>query len=403
MLHEFQNLFRAVLILFVSTACAFAQDRHALVVGVDKYVHVVPLQKARNDANAIDSALQQVGFQVTKLLDPTRRELNQSLSDFAAGLQPGDEALFYFAGHGIEVAGRNYLLPADIPAAQLGDEDFVIAEAIGVNRVLRTLQRRGVQVSVLILDACRDNPFPTKGTRSLGSQRGLARVDPPEGAFILYSAGTGQAALDRLSDNDPDPNSVFTRALVPRLLEPGLNIHSLAREVRRDVRAMAKTVNHDQFPAYYDQLAGVFSFHPDGATPPAQSKQSVVPVPVDPCSAARADWAIIADTSSQKALELFVEQHAACAMITALARERLKKLVSDSEKPTLPVNLRGDRCGELWFKRNLIFHNHGFCFRTERAKAVFDVRDCTTRDPQLTFEEQNQVRELQALERQYGC
>ena len=393
----------AVLLSVFSAHPVQAQNRHALVIGIDDYAHVTPLHKARNDAQAVSAALERLGFVVITELDPDRRQVNQALSAFSSQLEPGDEALFYFAGHGVEVAGRNYLLPADIPAARPGDEDFVTGEAIAVDRVLSMMQRRGARVSLLILDACRDNPFPTEGTRSLGSSRGLARVDPPEGAFILFSAGTGQAALDRLSDNDPDPNSVFTRALLPRLQEPGLDIHSLARDVRRDVRALARTVKHDQFPAYYDQLAGNFSFNPSGellAPPPEQTFSSP---PADPCSSARADWAVLADTTSGDALRQFIEQYASCAILAALARNRLTELETAPSRPEMPRQFVGDICAELWFERNLIFHNHGFCFQSDRARSVFDTRNCTTRNPQLTAGEQNRVQEIQALERRSGC
>lgn len=106
----------------------------------------------------------------------------------------------------------------------------------------------------MVLDACRKNPFPSDGKWSVGRARGLVRMSPPEGAFILYFAGAGQAALDGLSDSDADPNSVFARALLPRLLNPNMTLHQLAKQVRRDVQNLASTVNHDQFPAYYDQM-----------------------------------------------------------------------------------------------------------------------------------------------------
>ena len=395
--------FVIVFILFATTSTTDAQTRHALVIGIDDYAHVTPLQKARNDAEAVSAALERLGFVVMTEIDPDRRRMNEALSSFSSQLERGDEALFYFAGHGVEVAGRNYLLPADIPVARPGDEDFVTGEAIAVDRVLNMMQRRGARVSLLILDACRDNPFPTEGARSLGRSRGLARVDPPEGAFILFSAGTGQAALDRLSDSDPDPNSVFTRALLPRLLEPGLDIHSLARDVRRDVRALARTVNHDQFPAYYDQLAGNFSFSPSGESFALPPEQSVSLPPVDPCSSARADWAVLADTTSGDALRQFIEQYTSCAILVALARNRLTELEATPSRPEMPRQFVGDMCAELWFERNLIFHNHGFCFQSDRARSVFDTRNCTTRNPQLTAGEQNHIQEIQALERRHGC
>lgn len=231
-------------------------NRWALVIGVDGYENLEPLKKARNDAQAVSDELTGLGFQVRTLYDPSRRDINGAVSTMANQIHPGDEVLFYFAGHGVEVDGRNFLLPSDVPMVNLGDESFLTGESIAADRVLDTFQKQGARTTVMILDACRNNPFPSDGKRSVGSARGLVRMSPPEGAFILYSAGAGQTALDRLSDGDADPNSVFTRALLPRLRDPSMTLHQLAKQVRRDVQNLASTVNHDQFPAYYDQMSG---------------------------------------------------------------------------------------------------------------------------------------------------
>lgn len=233
-----------------------ANRRWALVVGVDGYQNREDLKKARNDAQAVSQALTGLGFEVRTLYDPTRRDMNGAVSTIANQIDPGDEVLFYFAGHGVEVDGRNFLLPSDVPMINLGDESYLTGESIAADRVLDTFQKRGARTTVMILDACRNNPFPSDGKRSVGGARGLVRMSPPEGAFILYSAGAGQTALDRLSDGDADPNSVFTRALLPRLNDPTMSLHQLAKQVRRDVQDLASTVNHDQFPAYYDQMSG---------------------------------------------------------------------------------------------------------------------------------------------------
>lgn len=241
-----------------------AQDRYALVIGNDTYENVSVLQKARNDAEAVAAALSSTGFDVTILLDADRRELFRSLNTFVQRLQPGDEAVFYFAGHGVEVEGRNYLLPTNVPAMRPGEERLLTSESLAADDILADMQNSGARVSVLILDACRDNPFPSEGTRSLGRSSGLARLEPPEGAFIMFSAGTGQSALDGLSSDDPNPNSVFTRALLPLLTEPGLPIHQIARRLRREVQGLASSVGHSQRPAYYDEVTGDFFFNEGG-------------------------------------------------------------------------------------------------------------------------------------------
>ncbi|TNJ41961.1 caspase family protein [Phaeobacter sp. B1627] len=241
--------------------------RRALIVGVDSYDNLDNLHKARNDAQAVSNTLMGIGFEVTTLYDSDRREINSAVSSFANQIEPGEEVIFYFAGHGVEVDGRNYLLPSDVPVVNFGDESFLTGESIAADRVLQIFQRQGARSTVMILDACRNNPFPRDGQRSVGGTRGLVRMEPPEGSFILYSAGAGQTALDRLSDADQDPNSVFTRALIPLLQRPDMTLHTLAKEVRRDVQTLASKVNHDQFPAYYDQMSGEFRLTNVAAAP----------------------------------------------------------------------------------------------------------------------------------------
>lgn len=233
-------------------------NRLALVIGNDGYENLPVLQKARNDAAAIADRLSGYGYTVSLLRDADRRTMTKALSDLAADIDPGGEVVFYFAGHGVEISGRNYLIPVDAPAAKPEEAAFLTAESIAVDQVLDTIRERGARVTVLILDACRDNPFPQEGTRSLGGSRGLAPVAAPEGTFILFSAGAGQTALDGMGGTDSGLNSVFTRSLLQRLDDPGQPIQDIARLVRRDVEALAASVNHKQRPAYYDELTDDF-------------------------------------------------------------------------------------------------------------------------------------------------
>ena len=259
------------LMLIVAVASQAHAKRHALVIGNDNYEHVNKLLKAVNDARSMGDTLASIGFNVVRAANLSRRGMNQTIQRFTSQLKAGDEVLFFFAGHGVEINGRNFLLPTDIPKASPGQEGFVATEAIAVDTVLGRIRERGTRISVLVLDACRDNPFAKQGTRSLGGTRGLARMAAPEGTFIMYSAGVGQTALDRLSDGDPHPNSVFTRSLIPLLKSPGMSLTATARQVRRSVEKLASTVSHTQRPAYYDEVTGDFFFvKPSGKT--TQSK-----------------------------------------------------------------------------------------------------------------------------------
>lgn len=305
-------------------------ERLSLVIGNDGYESLPVLQKARNDAEAIADTLTGLGFAVTRLADADRRTMTRALSDLASAISPGDEVLFYFAGHGVEIAGRNYLLPADAPAARPGDEAFLTAESVAVDDILTTLQSRGAKVTVLILDACRNNPFPRDGTRSAGGAQGLAPIAAPEGAFILFSAGTGQTALDALGPRDGDRNSVFTRALLPLMQVPGLSVQDIARALKAEVEATAAGVNHKQRPAYYDELTGDFVLNA-GSARSAVALDDAGPAvavvrPVDPCDAAARDWQTVSGLSDTALMRSFATTHAACGVFALAAEQRALEL-----------------------------------------------------------------------------
>lgn len=324
------SLLLALSLLLPWSVSSFAAKRLALVVGNNTYSNVNPLVKAENDADSIATKLTELGFQVMLHKNLNRRGFNQNLQAFLSKLEAGDEALFFFAGHGVEIRGQNYLLPTDIPNAGPGQESFVKSEAIGVNYVLSEIGRRKVRLTLLILDACRNNPFQKAGTRSLGRTRGLGTMEaPPEGTFILYSAGFGQSALDRLSDSDPHPNSVFTRTLVPMLSKPGLKLSDTARQVRRKVMKLASTVSHEQRPAYYDEVLGDFYFtppavgHSEVAKPEVHvQKQPVISVPGGGTCGV---WPQIATSATYAQVEAFLAE-CKTGIYATLARARLTEL-----------------------------------------------------------------------------
>jgi uncharacterized caspase-like protein len=262
--------------------------------------------------------------------------------DFAGRLEAGDTALFFYAGHGVEIDGRNYLLPTDIPPAGPGQERFVQSEAIAVDEVVAAIAEGGARISILVLDACRDNPFARGGTRGVGATRGLARMAAPAGTFIMYSAGVGQSALDRLNDTDADPNSVFTRTLIPLLRTPGLSLTETARRVRQDVEKLAGGAAHLQRPAYYDEVTGdVFLAGRGDVAAPGPAPVAAAPAPPAPPSAdARAAeaWAAVQDTASQAVLEAFIASFPGTVYATfAAARlDELRRQAARTPAPAAP-------------------------------------------------------------------
>ena len=234
---------------------AHAEKRVALVVGNNDYKNVPKLLKAVNDARTMGDTLKQLGFTVMVAENQNRQAFSETLLAFDKAIEPGDTAFFFYAGHGFEIAGQNYLLPTDVPAATEGQEELVRDASILADRIVERLQNKKARTSILVFDACRNNPFERSGTRAVAGGGGLAPMTQlPEGVFSVFSAGPRQTALDRLSNDDANPNSVFTRTFAKELLQPGENLVQVAQRTRRLVSEMADTVKHKQVPVYFDQM-----------------------------------------------------------------------------------------------------------------------------------------------------
>jgi hypothetical protein len=283
--------FRAALALSVAAsflalaAPLHAEKRVALVIGNNDYKNVPKLQKAVNDARTMGDTLKQLGFNVMVAENQNRQQFSQTLLAFDNAVGPGDTAFFFYAGHGFEIAGQNFLLPTDVPAASEGQEELVRDASVLADRIIERLQNKKVRTAILVFDACRNNPFERSGTRAVAGGGGLAPMTQlPEGVFSVFSAGPRQTALDRLSNDDANPNSVFTRTFAKELLQPGENLVQVAQHTRRQVSEMAETVSHKQIPVYFDQMVddvflnGQAKGAPEAARP-AESPQKVAALP----------------------------------------------------------------------------------------------------------------------------
>jgi hypothetical protein len=245
-----------VMLVVLGAGAANAENRLAFVVGNDAYRNVNPLQKAVNDARSVSRGLQQLGFRVTLAENLGWRDYVEKFAAFEALIQPGDTAFLFYSGHGVEIDGANYLIPVDAPKVAPEQQSLLKDVSISTDNLIQRLKGRGTRTQIIVLDACRENPFRQSNGRSVGGARGLGGARLPGGVFMIYSAGVGETALDRLSDSDSNPNSVFTRSFLPLLEDPANSLISVAKQTRAKVKLLASSIGQTQSPAYYDEIDG---------------------------------------------------------------------------------------------------------------------------------------------------
>ncbi|MDE2379790.1 caspase family protein [Bradyrhizobium sp.] len=271
--------------MLLATGAARAENRFAFVVGNDAYRNVTQLQKAVNDSRAVGRSLQQLGFRVTQGENLAWRDFVEKFSIFENSIQPGDTAFLFYSGHGVEIDGANYLIPVDAPRVAPEQQSLLKDVSISTDNLIQRLKARGTRTQIIVLDACRENPFRQAGGRSVGGARGLAGASLPGGVFMIYSAGVGEVALDRLSDSDANPNSVFTRSFLPLLENPDNSLIAVAKQTRAAVKSLAGSIGQTQSPAYYDEIDGEI-FLAKGSTSSSLPPPVVLPPPTTDTQAA---------------------------------------------------------------------------------------------------------------------
>jgi uncharacterized caspase-like protein len=231
--------------------------RKALVIGNASYVQVSKLETSRADARSVGKTLMELGFDVSLHLDLSERSMNAALRAFKAKTMDGDDVVFFFAGHGVQVGGSSYLLPTDIHAES---EDQIKADSIQLERLLDDMREKNVGFMLAVIDACSKNPLRDIN-RALGS-RGLAATTVSSGRMVMYSCSAGERAMDKLTPTDRDPNGVFTRVFLKEMVKPGVSVDRVMRNVRNEVARLTNSVGYQQTPALYDQAVGEFFFKP---------------------------------------------------------------------------------------------------------------------------------------------
>ncbi len=316
-----QIILAAILAAGLGAFPAAAEPRVALVIGNSAYgAEMGALPNPANDAALIAQALRKVGFDVIEVTDASQKKMKRAIVDFGQKLTdagPGTTGLFFYAGHGVQVGGENYLIPVK---AQIRREGDVEVEAVPANMVLKQMDFSGSRVSIVILDACRNNPL----ARSLRSAtRGLAEIsDRPTGSFIAYSTAPGQTAADGTGRNSP-----YSSALAEAIQTPGLGIEEVFRTVRGKVIA---ATDQQQVPWDASSLTAPFYFLPPAAAPATPAPAAQVSM-LDTRQVEIAFWNSIKDSQAPEDFIAYLEQYPKGAFVK-LARNRIAALGSGKDR-----------------------------------------------------------------------
>lgn len=351
------------LALFVLGARAQPDRRVALVIGNGTYAEAGTLANPVNDAADIAAKLRDIGFTVIEGHDLGKRELERKIGDFSDALSGAATGLFYYAGHGLQVDGRNFIVPVD---ARLDQPAKLRLEAVEIDDVLDIMESQ-TATSLVFLDACRNNPFARSlsaraTTRSAVALPGLAQFDTTRGSFIAFSTAPGAVALDGTGRNSP-----FAAALIRHMGQPGQSINDLMIAVRRDVVAQT---NNAQRPWEQGSLLSRFEFVPGGEASPAPAAEEPAAAQVASLERSVPDAASVADFLRERYLAPdAADMSATVARVYAeratvfgsdYDQAALAKLKADwfahyaswelrLDEPTLRVTPRGERNADVEF------------------------------------------------------
>ncbi len=438
--------------------------RRAFIVGNASYTNAGPLSNPLNDARDLAAQLTDLGWQVTLQLDVSRNALLTSFAAFARELQPNDLSLFFFAGHAVQIGGENYLAPVDV---RIESEDGIRKQFVALNSILADLSRLS-RSRIVILDACRDNPITDglqragQGTRSIGVSKGLARVYAGVGSFIVFSTQPGNVALDGSGRNSP-----FTKSLLTHMTSPKADVHAVMRRVRADVQHDTReqqvpwensslidevAFTTDVVPAPIRQAEGPAVVRDPGTSSSARNTQAspsqatpsprpaprleqfhyvggldpkgdnflalrTGPTPDDVRIATMGPDTLVKVRESQgpwRRIELTDGMSGwahsnwikCCRTAPAVSPSVEPAVVRPSRPPSAPAG-GPPSCDDLWYRRNVIWHAHGYCFNTARGRAAFDnsacFRDQSAARAAMSAANRTAVEAILAQERALGC
>ena len=305
---------------FTVSAVSMAEERVALVIGNGAYTNTSPLRNPQNDAKLISKSLREVGFTVLEHYNLDQKGLKRAVLEFGDVLLskgPDTVGLFYYSGHGIQANGANYLLPVDAAVKREKDVDI---ESVRADTVLQAMEEAGNRLNMVILDACRNNPFEAS-YRS--AAQGLVRMDAPSGTMIAYSTSPGRVATDGEGKNSP-----YTRALARAMRTPGLTVEEAFKQVR--VRVMDRT-NDEQVPWESSSLTGSFSFAGGIDGQPNRVELAALPAPTAPTGGNAIDdevifWQSIQASRSVTDFQAYLDRYTEEGIFGRLAKNRVFEL-----------------------------------------------------------------------------
>ena len=324
-------------LLTLQAAVGHAAERVALILGNGAYRHAPPLANAPADASSIAKVLERLGFKVFPGIDLDRAATDSLIHSFARELDDAKVALFFYSGHGLQVAGANYLVPVD---AQLEHEADLEFETVPLQRIMNQLERTD-RTSIVILDACRDNPFLRRvASRSAATRGGLAPLQGGVGTLIAYATAPDTVALDGKGDHSP-----FTASLLAHIETPGLEIGQLLKKVRADVIG---ATDRAQVPWDHSSLVGDFYFvaptAPQAPVAPLASAAATGPVTNDEQRFWDGAQSLQSPESKTRALDAYLATYpeGAFAMLAKLqlddlrARQAASTVVASTDPSAVP-------------------------------------------------------------------
>jgi uncharacterized caspase-like protein len=409
-----RTLLTLLLILLAPMAHA---GKVALVIGNSAYQNTNALPNAATDASDMAERLAGLGFDVYGGTDLDRQATLAAVDTFSRALHPDDLALFFYAGHGAQIGTENYIIPVDVQAS---DEIGLTEASVRLQVILRTMELRADR-RIVILDACRNNPFVEAVASRGGGEvpRGLARVEAGVGSFIAFSTQPGNVALDGTGRNSP-----FTTALLAHIGEAGQDIHAMMREVRSDVVA---ATGETQVPWENSSLVSEVYLASDAAPGPTPEP------PVQPQATAQYSYVGGLDPNGDGFLALRTGTGNNAQRIAKMT-EGTPLEVLGSEGDWDYVRLLDGRegwahsnwircctgrvapapraqaaasCDDLWYQRNAIWAAYGYCFTSPRGQSTFGNAGCFRNQAQaqaaMSGPDRGSVDRIKGIEAAQGC